>query len=137
MTGDIYEATTTDTQDYKTIKKGWEKFLRQEVGKKCFGLVQFVSDDDDQYGSEWQKLVYETMPNQPQNETVGKDLWMMFARDQARVAINRRRQNMASQMKRRFEGELCVGVCVCVCDVCVGGRWHDHTGAAWDLNACI
>lgn len=100
-----YQASSTHTDEYKQVYANWEKLLRGEVTKRCFNMTQFVTEEHEKYGSMWQKIVFGVMTAQPTTEAVKKDIWMLFAKDASRVAINRRRQNTNTQMKKRFKGK--------------------------------
>ena len=66
MTTTKYQASTTNTDEYKQVYANWEKLLRGEVTKRCFNMTQFVMEEHEKYyGSMWQKIVFSVMIAQP------------------------------------------------------------------------
>ena len=90
--------------EYKFFKNNWYSQLSGVVAQKCFNMCQFLNKSDDAFGSKWQNHVFNMMPSRPRDDRVGRALWEDFARDQARKAVNRKRQNIGTVMKKKFNG---------------------------------
>ena len=93
---DMNEAT------YQMLAEAWVTNVRKTVGKKCFNFMQFVLEVHEHYGSTWQKIVCETV-RVPEN--MRERFWEDKGKKTARTTINRRRQNTATAMKKKFKGE--------------------------------
>lgn len=88
---------------YQVSAKMWEASVKMNCGKNNFKLIQFIVDDDvEMFGSDWQRLVCKQI-NIP--EQYAERFWQERGKRVARMAINRRRQNTAIAMKKKFKGK--------------------------------
>lgn len=101
-------ATTKQWEDklneeyYKKWVVFWKEGIRKKIGKKFFNVKQFVRMDEEDFGSQWQKYVCETVGV---NEEFQERFWEDQGKKVARATINRRRQNTTTVMKKRFQGK--------------------------------
>lgn len=89
---------------YKICAGAWETNVRKGVGKKFFNFMQFVDESAERYGSQWQDVVCK-IGGVPQS--LSERFWEDRGRKIARATINRRRQNTAIAMRKKFKGECC------------------------------
>jgi hypothetical protein len=87
---------------YKDFSELWSVGLRKNVGKRYFSYMQFVDQQEERIGGNWQKLVCETV-GVP--ESIRDRFWLDIGKKVARSTINRRRQNTTNAMKKRFQGK--------------------------------
>jgi hypothetical protein len=88
--------------EYKWNVGAWETHVRKKVGKMFFNVMQFVDEDDERYGSTWQGLVCATARV---SEKWRERFWLDKGMKIARATINRRRQNTAMAMRKKFKGK--------------------------------
>jgi hypothetical protein len=87
---------------YKDFSKLWSVGIRKNVGKRYFSYMQFVDQQEERVGGNWQRLVCEAV-GVP--ESIRDRFWLDVGKKVARSTINRRRQNTTNAMKKRFEGK--------------------------------
>jgi hypothetical protein len=76
--------------------------IRKNVGKRYFGYMQFVDQQEERVGGNWQRLVCEAVAAP---ESIRDRFWLDAGKKVARSTINRRRQNTTNAMKKRFQGK--------------------------------
>jgi len=102
--GTTWSEEAVREETYKRCALLWDGGIRKNVGKKFFGVIQFIlSDEDEEYGSDWQKLVCKELMV-PDYEC--ERFWNECGKKTARTTINRRRQNTTMAMKKRFIGKV-------------------------------
>jgi hypothetical protein len=85
---------------YKDFSKLWSVGIRKNVGKRYFSYMQFVDQQEERVGGNWQRLVCEAV-GVPESIR----FWLDVGKKVARSTINRRRQNTTNAMKKRFQGK--------------------------------
>lgn len=97
-------------EKYKRCSLLWDAGIRKNIGKKFFNVIQFIlNDEDEEYGSDWQKLVCSELMVPIED---CERFWNECGKKTARVTISRRRQNTTRAMKDQFVGTWDGGVCL-------------------------
>ena len=92
-----------DSDYYKENEDCWCSVTRTVVGKHIFDVCQFITcKEDEMYGSEWQQQVCSKAKVDKEYEEL---FWKKKGMQEARKALNRRRQNTTNSMKKQFLGK--------------------------------
>lgn len=104
-----------DSQEYGRTKKKqsfekkcmeWCDNIITRIGKKMFAGMQFVRSKDEEYGSDYQKIVCKHAEVDPD---LAEEFWnrrQHGGRMTARTVLNRRRMNITNAMKKKFMGKF-------------------------------
>ena len=95
---------TDELREYEYNKQvvSWCDILPKRVSNDLFQYLPFVTKEHETFGSEWQQLVCDELgvPTECQ-----KRFWGERGMNQARRAVNRRRNTTTTAMKNKFIGE--------------------------------
>jgi hypothetical protein len=92
-----------DDPFYKKQENNWVTVIGGVVGKELFDAIQFIAcKEDEMYGSDWQLEVCDRVGV---CEKYQKLFWKNKGMQEARKALNRRRQNTTNSMKKQFLGK--------------------------------
>jgi hypothetical protein len=95
-----------DEAVYRHWEESWVQLAMKAVSKDLFDDVQFITGDEQEcFGSEWQQEVCEKATVNYYGKAYAEAFWNRKGRVLARKALNRRRQNTNTAMKRIFLGK--------------------------------
>ena len=98
------QASSYCQKHYEEHEDVWVGLVKNAVSKQLFDDVQFITcDRHEVYGSEWQKAVCAKLP--AVTGEYAETFWKRKGMTEARKALNRRRQNTNTAMKRTFLGK--------------------------------
>jgi hypothetical protein len=96
-----------DTMWFAEKCNDWKNRIRGNAGKKFFKMIQFIrTDEQERYGSQWQRLVCNDAEIPTEHRQAFWD--KHGGKAAARRAINVRRMNIQNQIKKIFQGKLCL-----------------------------
>ena len=83
---------------------GWRLAAKTYVNQKLYNYVQFVGSEDLTFGSQLQKEVCDHIRIRGRESQC--HFWLNGGASEVHSAIKRKRQTLATAMKRRFESKL-------------------------------
>lgn len=104
-----------EKKDWEFYMKVWKESLHKNISRKCFNMVQFTTEEDDEFGSDWQKMCFKSQNCCPSSRSTQKQLWELYAMKECKAALRVKKYNTTGAMRKRFNGEFGQEECTTTC----------------------
>lgn len=104
-----------EKKDWEFYMKVWKESLHKNISRKCFNMVQFTTEEDDEFGSDWQKMCFKSQNCCPSSRSTQKQLWELYAMKECKAALRVKKYNTTGAMRKRFNGEFGQEGCTTTC----------------------